>query len=519
MLIKRIQGYYEVQNGYYYEYDAHATPLGEGGMGVVYKGYKVYDSLGTRSEVAIKAMYEDLPIEVYRRAEREASIQIRNESLIEMLGFVSTEEDDPFGKPRNKFYVISEYLHGVTLSDMLSGNVKDKEGREIPFVKQLYSEYLSDREKASVKILKSILSGIQSLHDKGFIHRDIDPTNIMVTDKGNIKLIDFGIAKSVSSLGTIDKMVTSSGVFLGKAEYAAPELILGAVGDQGYHTDIYAVGILFYQLLTSVLPFTGSRYEVMQHQLNDKIPNKRIANNTYAKIIKKACKKKASDRYVSVAEMRVSIDNGSRYRHNANVFFICGLLLCIVMLVFVLRGRKNQNESNLNEVVAQGDSTTESVSILRLKTNELFEVAVEKLYSSDKTIAQEGLSLMKEYIRKGDNRARYELGRIYCDDRIQSDCLKNRRAILGLENHDEINDLSILYLEALCDTEFEDSEILYMLGYHYWRNKDWKKAQDVLDRANAKISQYEETECGYTKDDLNRRISKLRRLCMEQLDK
>ena len=291
MLIKRLQGQLEKRNGYYYEFDMHSKPLGEGGMGVVYKGFKIYEATGIRSVVAIKAMFDGLPVEVYDRAEREASIRLRNDNLIEMLGFISEVEVDPYGKQKNKYYVISEFLNGVVLSDLLTGQFKDKDGIEISYAKQLYTDYISDQEKTSLEIIRSVLSGILALHDRKFIHRDIDPTNIMVTAEGNIKLIDFGIAKYVGSLGTIDKLRTQTGKFLGKAEYASPELVLGDVNNQGFPTDIYAIGILFYQLLVGKLPFTGSKYEVLQMQLNDKVPVKHIKNPLFAKIVKKQQKR------------------------------------------------------------------------------------------------------------------------------------------------------------------------------------------------------------------------------------
>ena len=76
MNIKRLQGQLEKQKGVYYEYDADSTPIGEGGMGVVYRGVRIDERTGMHTEVAIKALHDDLPEEVYARAEREASIQL-----------------------------------------------------------------------------------------------------------------------------------------------------------------------------------------------------------------------------------------------------------------------------------------------------------------------------------------------------------------------------------------------------------------------------------------------------------
>ena len=292
MNIIRLQGDAEKRSGIYYEYDVDATPLGEGGMGRVFKGFRVVERTGERIPVAIKAIYNNIPERVVERARREANIQLDNDNLIRMYGFVETISHYEGGtKCKVHYHVIMELLVGVTLEDIMNGVTSNQNGMQIPFAAELYSQYTQNRNVAVVRIMKSILSGLMALHDKGYIHRDIDPTNIMVTDEGTIKLIDFGIAKYVRSLGTIDKSLTSTGKFIGKAEFASPELVLGDVRNQGYPTDIYAIGILFYQLLVGKLPFTGSKYEVLQKQLNDKVPVKHIKNPLLAKIVKKATEK------------------------------------------------------------------------------------------------------------------------------------------------------------------------------------------------------------------------------------
>lgn len=527
MLIKRLQGQLEKRNGYYYEFDMHSKPLGEGGMGVVYKGFKIYEATGNRSVVAIKAMFDGLPAEVYERAEREASIRLRNDNLVEMLGFISEIEIDPYGMQKNKYYVVSEYLNGVVLSDLLTGQFKDKDGIEIPYAKQLYTDYVSEKEKTSIEIIRCVLSGILALHDKGYIHRDIDPTNIMVTDEGTIKLIDFGIAKYVRSLGTIDKSLTSTGKFIGKAEFASPELVLGDVRNQGYPTDIYAIGILFYQLLVGKLPFTGSKYEVLQMQLNDKVPVKHIKNPLLAKIVKKATEKNKSDRYSSVAELRVEIDKAAdshpsiitRYWKHGVVTLLSSV--ACAALIFWINNLPPKNETNDggNVVVIDDNKEEPNDTKQNVDYSKDFNRALAKLNSKDKNIATEGLNLMKGLADKQCADAIEELGLTYCTfSKVQSSEIKARREILGL-NQNISETQSIQYLESIKADETMSIDALYILGYSYWKQHNWEKGVETLSKALEKIStSSESTFNGLPKEDLIEDIKRYLNLCRKELN-
>lgn len=528
MFIKRLQGLLEKRNGYYYEFDMHSKPLGEGGMGVVYKGFKIYETTGNRSVVAIKAMFDGLPAEVYERAEREASIRLRNDNLVEMLGFISETETDPYGMQKNKYYVISEYLNGVVLSDLLAGQIKDKDGIEIPFAKQLYTDYISEREKTSIEIIRCVLSGILALHDKGYIHRDIDPTNIMVTDEGTIKLIDFGIAKYVRSLGTIDKSLTSTGKFIGKAEFASPELVLGDVKNQGYPTDIYAIGILFYQLLVGNLPFTGSKYEVLQMQLNDKVPVKHIKNPLLGKIVKKATEKNKSDRYASVAELRVELDKVSdsnpsifsRYWKHGVVTLLSSV--ACATLIFWINNLPTQTTTNIEKVETVVADNRDNIGTDDDKQSanfsKDFNLALTKLNSKDKKTAEEGLNLMKGLADKHYPEAIEELGLTYCTfSKVQSSGIKERREILGL-NQNTSESQSIQYLESIEATETMSVDALYILGYSYWKQHNWEKGAEILSKALEKISNSSETTFnGFPKDKLTEDIKHYLKLCRNEL--
>lgn len=310
MNIIRLQGEAELRYGIYYEYDVDSKPLGEGGMGRVFKGFRVNQRTGEKMPIAIKAIYENIPERVVERARREAEIQVDHDNLIRMYGFVETVTPATDKSPaRVHYHVVMELLIGVTLEDVLNGITTDRHGMMIPFASELYNQYQNQKVKVTVRIMKAVLSGLMSLHDKGIIHRDIDPSNIMITFDNKIKLIDFGICKQVVTLGSQDKGLTATGVFMGKVNYAAPELVLGDVKNQNYTTDIYAMGVLLYQLITGHLPFSGTDQEVLAANLRKNFPMKDVKRGDIKRIIQKASEKAQNKRYGSVAEMRVAIEH------------------------------------------------------------------------------------------------------------------------------------------------------------------------------------------------------------------
>lgn len=355
MNIITLQGDLEKRNGIHYEYDVDSTPLGEGGMGRVFKGFRVVERTGERTPVAIKAIYENIPERVVERARREAEIQLDNDNLIRMYGFVETVSVIG-NKTRVYYHVIMELLVGVTLENIINGVTTDQNGMQIPFAAEIYNQYVQDRNVTVIRIMKSILAGLMALHDKGFIHRDIDPSNIMLTIDGKIKLIDFGICKQIVSLESLDKALTATGVFMGKVNYAAPELVLGDVKSQNYTTDIYALGILLFQLCTGHLPFNGTDQDILSANLKKALPMKDINNNDFKRIIKKATEKMQAKRYASVAEMRVDLE---RVVTNSGNGKNTGIIIAIVSAIVLVGGsilwlsNNDEPEEIVNTVVQE----------------------------------------------------------------------------------------------------------------------------------------------------------------------
>lgn len=365
MAMIRLQGETEKQLGVYYQLSSDEKPLGEGGMGKVYRGICVNERTGATRDVAIKFMFDDLPASAYERARREAEIQLRNDNLVGMLGFIETKETDGHGNMIRHCHVISELLTGVSLSDVLEGKTKDRNGEDVPFAVKMLQDYKNDPEHFAVVVVINVLSGLMALHDAGYIHRDIDPSNIMLTVDGHIKLIDFGIAKQMNNLTTGDKALTVAGKFMGKPEYAAPELVLGDLSHQNQTTDIYAVGILLYQCIVGHTPFEGARHEILEKQLKAKMPLGKVHSKAIRNIIATACQKKQDLRYQTSSQMRVALESINGLKPSASpkikvaIFGAVAAALLLMVVVVVIVKHKHDQEVAQTELMQQKQQQTE----------------------------------------------------------------------------------------------------------------------------------------------------------------
>ncbi|RKG84323.1 serine/threonine protein kinase [Corallococcus sp. CA049B] len=216
--------------------------IGAGGMGVVYRA--THSLIG--KQAAIKVLRAELVSpRVHERllVEARAVNAIRHPGIIDIFGFGKL----PDGRP----YVVMELLEGRPLSELMS----DQKRLDVPTV---------------LWMLDQILSALGAAHRAGVVHRDLKPANVFMVESPNaaptIKLVDFGIAKLLENR---ESPTTLDGSVLGTPEFMAPEQIRG--GTVGPATDLYALGIMAFQMLTGVRPFQGDPVQVLFAHV-DKVP-------------------------------------------------------------------------------------------------------------------------------------------------------------------------------------------------------------------------------------------------------
>ena len=244
--------------------------IGKGAMGVV---YAARDAMMERT-VAIKVMMTDLEDDpetsarFYREARSAGQLIHPNIITIFDMG-----QDD--GRP----FIVMEYLEGETLNRYLAR----------PDAQQI---------ETKIDLMIQICEGLQAAHGHGIFHRDIKPGNLLVRGTGELKIVDFGIARLASS------SITASGLIVGTPDYMSPEQARGHDVDQ--RSDIFSAGAVFYFMLTGRKPFAAQELTavLMKVQMEDPLPIRDAeAPPALARIVMKALAKNPADRYQSCAQM------------------------------------------------------------------------------------------------------------------------------------------------------------------------------------------------------------------------
>ncbi|KIP52401.1 Stk1 family PASTA domain-containing Ser/Thr kinase [Leucobacter komagatae] len=197
--------------------------IARGGMAMVYLAH----DLRLERRVAVKVMHEHLAEDenFTRRFDREA----RSAARLSHTNLVNVFDQ---GKDLGRVYLVMEYLPSITLRELL------KKQQRLTL-------------DQSLEIGDAILAGLAAAHSAGIVHRDLKPENVLLVDDGRIKIGDFGLARAVSA------NTTTGQALLGTIAYLSPELVTRGIADE--RSDLYAFGIMLYEMLTGAQPFTGEQ--------------------------------------------------------------------------------------------------------------------------------------------------------------------------------------------------------------------------------------------------------------------
>ncbi|WP_329038999.1 protein kinase [Streptomyces sp. NBC_00178] len=261
--------------------------LGEGGMASV---YLAYDSALDR-QVAIKTLHTELGREQsFRerfRREAQAVAKLQHTNIVSVF---DTGEDELGGALMP--YIVMEYVEGQPLGSVLQSDIRQ------------FGAMPADK---ALKVTADVLAALETSHEMGLVHRDIKPGNVMMTRRGVVKVMDFGIARAMQSGVT---SMTQTGMVVGTPQYLSPEQALGRGVDA--RSDLYSVGIMLFQLLTGRLPFDADSplaiaYAHVQEEPVAPSSINRSVTPAMDALVARALKKNPNERFPSAAAMQDEI--------------------------------------------------------------------------------------------------------------------------------------------------------------------------------------------------------------------
>jgi serine/threonine protein kinase len=303
--------------------------IGEGGFGAVFEGTQ----LATGRSVALKILHPhsvaDATVVARFRREAEACSQLRNPHTVTIYDFDQTED--------GVLYLAMELVRGESLQE-----IQHRDG-------------VIEASRA-LCILDQVAEALGEAHDKGIVHRDMKPENIMVERRGGadfVKVLDFGIAKILSGEGSkIIPALTAIGQTVGTLEFMSPEQLRGKALDG--RSDIYALGMVAYEMLTGQLPFKGAKSttEVIQFHLQEAAPPPSSLRPDLAiptavdEVVLKMVAKGCDDRHESavalrqhIAEVLATLDAAPVRREAKRVVAVVGAILVVVGTAIYLLSR------------------------------------------------------------------------------------------------------------------------------------------------------------------------------------
>ncbi len=265
--------------------------LGRGGYGVVYRARQ--DVMGR--DVALKvlkpeAAKKSAEVERFRREVFHAS-NLRHPNTIQLFDF---------GEISGLFYIVMEYLDGVNLRDWVLQNG-------------------AVEHDAAIEITLQILKSLREAHEHSIVHRDLKPENIFLVKPGgdeiHVKVLDFGLSKYVEGSKAKEPTLTKEGVIFGTPQYMSPEQAYGQRVRP--ETDIYALGLLIYEMVTARTAFSGrSSMEILIKQVSQPLPNlpERLSGTLLADFLEICTQKKIEDRFPNAGEAHEWLSNKFKER-------------------------------------------------------------------------------------------------------------------------------------------------------------------------------------------------------------
>jgi serine/threonine protein kinase/Flp pilus assembly protein TadD len=247
--------------------------LGKGGMGKV---YKVHDTK-IKEKIALKLIKPEIAKDkkTIERFSNELRLtrKIRHENICQMFDL---------GEERGTHFITMEFVPGQDLKGLIRQTGQLAVG-------------------TTISIAKQICDGLTEAHKLGVIHRDLKPSNIMIDKEGNVRIMDFGIARSLEAKG-----MTGAGVMIGTPEYMSPEQVEGKETDQ--RSDIYSLGVILYEMVAGRVPFEGDTPFTIGMKHKSEIPkdpkelNAQIPED-FSHVILRCMEKDKEARYQSAGEL------------------------------------------------------------------------------------------------------------------------------------------------------------------------------------------------------------------------
>jgi serine/threonine-protein kinase len=330
--------------------------LGGGGMGVVYKA----KHLLMQRTVAIKMLLPEVVSNEFALArfqkEAQAASSLNHPNILTIFDFGISEKQQP--------YLVMDYLKGGTLAELL-----EKEN------------YLHLQRGISVFI--QIASALSHAHQKGIIHRDLKPANIMLVEyegQGDfVKIVDFGIAKTLSRGDGQSVELTQTGQVFGSPVYMSPEQCRGTHLDA--RADIYSMGCVMYRSITGSTPFLGQdALELMYKHVNQKpacfedvCPHLKIPKN-FEDVVMKCMEKDANNRYQTMLELRKDLEGVGGTSINSPFIFPATE---IDHTKTPMIGALSEQRSTLNEIIAQSESQKKMADEIAAAQERLLKVQRE----------------------------------------------------------------------------------------------------------------------------------------------